>query len=140
MPKSDDSALNAPLSSLSRDVLELYATALADVRFPDLDLTTLRSLAAEVADAQQEVDRLESELRDAKERVGEHNAALDARAERALAYARIYAEGHPELKAQIAEIRPQASAERTAPLAKKRTKARKSGDDGQLEVPELAAE
>jgi hypothetical protein len=142
MSKPSPTSLCAALSPLSREVLELYAAALPEVRFPDLDLATLHALADEVRDAQDEVDRLEAELRDARDRVAQCNAALDARAERALAYARIYAEGNPALLEQVQAVRSFALAEHEPSTPKKRGRPRKAGaaHEGQLEVMEMAAE
>jgi hypothetical protein len=129
MPKAQPSFEN--LSPFSRSVLELYSTALADVRFPDLDLASLRELAGQVRDAQHDVDDLEAQLRHANERVAEQNAALQVRAERALSYARIYAEGNAELTAQIAAIQGAPTSDSSAP--KRRGRARRP-PEGQLDV------
>lgn len=131
---------SAALSPFSRDVLELYASELSEVRFPDLDLAALQALAGEVHDAQEEADRLESELRDARERVAERSAAMHARAERALSYARIYAEGNAALGDRLAAIRAPGRSE--ASLApKKRGRPRKdASSEAQLEVLDTAAE
>ncbi len=123
------------LTPFSREVLELYASDLKDVRFPDLDLASLHALAAEVGDAQHEVDDLESQLLDAKQRVAERNATLLARAERALSYARIYAEDNDALSQRIERIRRPTASE--AP--KKRGRPAKSSPQ-QLDVLENAAE
>jgi predicted nucleic acid-binding Zn-ribbon protein len=124
--------LSAALTPFSREVLELYASELADVRFPDLDLESLHALAAEVDEAQHAVDDLEAQLLEARQRVSERNAALRTRAERALSYARIYAEGNAELSARIDRISKPAKSE-SAP--KKRGRPSK-----QLEVLDNAAE
>jgi predicted nucleic acid-binding Zn-ribbon protein len=134
-PHAIDSS--AVLSPFAREVLELYASELSDVRFPDLDLAALRALASEVLAEQEEVDRLESEARDARERVAERSATLHARAERALSYARIYAEGNPSLSERVSAIRPQGPSQ-SALAQKKRGRPRK--DEAQLEVLERAAE
>lgn len=135
-------ASSALLSPFAHDVLELYGSALSDVRFPDLDLAALRSLADEVRDAQDEVDRLAADVQDAKERVAQCSAALHARAERALSYARIYAEGKPELSAQVDAIRRPSAQELESAAPKKRGRPRKaaSGHEGQLDVLDIAAE
>jgi hypothetical protein len=135
-PQAVDSS--ALLSPFAREVLELYANELAEVRFPDLDLAALRALATEVQDAQHEVDRLDAEVREAREQVAERSAALHARAERALSYARIFAEGNEELSARVAAIRKQAGGE-PAPASKKRGRPRKESP-AQLDVLESAAE
>jgi hypothetical protein len=138
MTKPSSVAASALLSPFASSVLELYAEALPDVRFPDLDLAALEALVEEVRDAQEEVDRAESELQDAKERLAARGAALHARAERALSYARIYADGNPELSARVDAVRKQPG-ENTESAPKKRGRPRK-GHEGQLDVLDVAAE
>ncbi|MET0284046.1 MAG: hypothetical protein ABW352_06235 [Polyangiales bacterium] len=128
--------LSGALTPFSREVLELYASELASVRFPDLDLPALQALAAEVGDAQGEVDDLEAQLLEARQRVAERNATLKARAERALAYARIYAEGNTTLSERIDAIRKPANPSEAAP--KKRGRPPKQ--QTQLDVLDNAAE
>jgi chromosome condensin MukBEF ATPase and DNA-binding subunit MukB len=102
-----------PTSALSRSVIELYTEELADVRFPDLDLATLELARDELTSAQQELERIEAELDRVRAALDAKVQALDATAERALAYARIYAERDPELSARIEEMRrrPSSAAE-----------------------------
>jgi hypothetical protein len=125
---------SAALTPFSREVLELYASELADVRFPDLDLKSLHAQAAEVDEAQHAVDDLEAQLLEARQLVSERNAALRTRAERALSYARIYAEGNQALSARIDQISKPTKSE-SAP--KKRGRPAKQT---QLDVLENAAE
>lgn len=145
MPKSHSSAPSAGalslLSSRSREILELYASALPEVTFPDLDLASLHVAAEQLRAAQDEVDRLESEVRDARELVSSASAALDARAERALAYARIYAEGKPELQAAVSAIRSSSAHDGEGATTKRRGRPRKhDAHEGQLDVLQSAAE
>jgi hypothetical protein len=126
--------LSDALTPFSREVLELYASELADVRFPDLDLANLQELAAAVGAAQEEAEAIEAKLAEARQRVAEQNAALQTRAERALSYARIYAEGNAGLRTRIEKIRKPGPAE-GAP--KKRGRPSKQT---QLDVLDNAAE
>jgi hypothetical protein len=90
--------------ALARQVIELYATELSDVRFPDLDLSDLLQHQAELHTAQLEVERIEAELAQAREEVETRSQALSLKAERALSYARVFAQGNPELSPRIADI------------------------------------
>ncbi|HEX5659419.1 MAG TPA: hypothetical protein VFX59_19625 [Polyangiales bacterium] len=121
------------LTPFSREVLELYASDLAEVRFPDLDLKALHAQAAEVDEAQHAVDDLEAQLLEARQRVSERNAALKTRAERALAYARIYAEGNHALSERIDAIRG-------TPASAPKKRGRPSKSSAQLDVLDNAAE
>jgi len=142
-PRASTAAAGAlpVLSLLAREVLDLYASALPEVRFPDLDLASLHTLADQLRDAQEEVDRLDAEARDARERVASCSAQLDARAERALAYARIYAEGKPELQELVSAVRAHSrQLETDSGAAKRRGRPRKAeSHEGQLDVLESAA-
>jgi hypothetical protein len=89
---------------LARQVIDLYADELADVRFPDLDLAALRVAQEALQAAQLEVERMEDELASARaalEHAAEH---LNGKAERALSYARIFAQGDAALAPKVAEI------------------------------------
>lgn len=145
MSKSTDSLLFASLPAFSREVLELFSAELAEVRFPDLDLSSLREAAGRLHDAQAEVDRVESELREAQEGVSQQSALLQACAERALAYAAVYAAGNPALSAQVDAIRGHAPAGKesaTGTAARKRGRARKAApsDDSSQNSLDIAAE
>lgn len=135
------------LPRFARDVLELFARQLADVQFPGLDLSVLRREAEQVLAAQEEVDRIEAALEQARATVEERAQALTHLAHRALAYARIYAEDKPELKAEVAAISaPRTVGSTDAPASKKRGRPRKtSGDAGlfsevERSAPELEAQ
>lgn len=90
--------------ALARQVIDLYAVELADVRFPDLDLSSLLYAQAELHAAQLEVERAEAELADKRAELEEQSQALLAKSERALAYARVYAQGDEALAPRIAEL------------------------------------
>lgn len=140
----------ASLPPFAREVLELYATALAEVRFPDIDLTVLERCADELRESQEEVERLDTELRAAQERLHERSSLMLAKADRALAYARVYAEDDPTLSARVSAIlgqttSPAANEDASAPTARKRGKQRKatstsSSSESQAELAELPAE
>lgn len=87
-----------------QNVLDLFATDLAEVRFGDLDSTKLASLASEVATAADAVASAQAILDDARSKLQEHQDALLQQAQRALAYARVYAEPDAALSARIDAI------------------------------------
>lgn len=97
-PKVDTTPL------LVRQVIDLYAVELAEVRFPDMDLSSLLYAQTELHAAQVEIERVETELARARADWESRSQALTAKAERALAYARIYAQGDAELAPRIADI------------------------------------
>jgi chromosome condensin MukBEF ATPase and DNA-binding subunit MukB len=90
--------------ALARQVIDLYAEELSEVRFPDLDLSALLYAQAELNAAQVEVERAEAELADKRAQLEERSQALLAKSERALAYARVFAQGDQQLAPRIADI------------------------------------
>jgi hypothetical protein len=86
-------------------VIELYATQLAKVSFPEIDAGSLRRAA----------DELRVEARAvARARFAVRRAALGETAARAIAYARIYSEAHPDRAALATAI---AALSETKPVA-----------------------
>ncbi|HEY2732977.1 MAG TPA: hypothetical protein VGI70_03285, partial [Polyangiales bacterium] len=115
-----------PTPSLAREVLALYAEALSDVRFPDLDLALLESARAAVLTAQLDVERVEAKLAIARAELDAQLDALQRKAERALAYARVFAQSDAALGARVAELavrkRPQLVADAESGRRKKRAR------------------
>ena len=119
------------IPGFAREVLALFAGPFAEVRFPDLDSALLERHAGLVEAAHGEVVRIEEELAEARARVNDQAQALTLVAQRALAYARIYAEGKPELEARVAAVcerKPSPPVE----VSKKRTRAKRSDTDSSL--------
>ena len=88
----------------AHEVMQLYAEALPDVRFPDLDLASLQATAEQVQAAQVAVERAAAELDRARTLLHQQAALMHARAERALAYAQVFAAGNAELAARVAQV------------------------------------
>ena len=125
MPKSPPSQDPTPM--FARQVIELYADALSEVRFPDLDLDTLRSARDELQSAQLQLDAIESEMQRSRSAVEAQAVALDALADRALAYARVYAGQDGALATRIADMgRKRAAPASSGAAPKRRGRAPKS--------------
>lgn len=95
------------MSSLSpsiQSVVQLFRGPLAGVRFGDIDAAGLEGLASEVESASVELQAQEAKLTGLKQSLAERHEALLTLAQRALAYARIYAEGDETLSAQLEQI------------------------------------
>ena len=123
--------LSDELPPLVREVLEVFEDELAEVRFGDLDAERLHEVAARVRAAEAEVEEARVLLDAARRLYEEELAGLTALAQRALAYARIYAENDPDL------------AERLAPLAEPEAappRRRKPKRRAEAEVRELPFE
>jgi hypothetical protein len=102
-------AIPTPIQTL----LDLFATTLADVRFADVDAQTLARVASEVDAAAAVVASAEATLASAREALQERQDALLLHAQRAVAYARVYAENDESLSERLSAIALPRGARRT---------------------------
>ena len=108
-------SLPAPVQA----VLELFQGPLSDVRFADVDAAGLARLATEVEGAASAVAQQEAQLAELKQTLADRQDALLLLTQRAVAYARVYAEHDEALTAQLANIvLPRAAKPRKASVAK----------------------
>lgn len=110
MPAAVDDPVPAAVSS----VIELYATQLAKVAFPEIDAGSLRRLADELRAEARSVTRAREALDAALASFAARRVALGETAARAIAYARIYSEAHPDRAALATAI---AALSETKPVA-----------------------
>ena len=90
-------AIPTPIQAL----LDVFSTSLADVRFADVDGQALARLAGEAQTAADLVATAQVALDAAKDALQERQETLLFQAQRALAYARVYAETDEALSAQL---------------------------------------
>jgi multidrug efflux pump subunit AcrA (membrane-fusion protein) len=93
-----------PIPPAVQQVLDVYETSLRLVKFGDLEATVLASAAEEVVLAATALESAEALLETARATLLEKQEALLQKTQRALAYARVYAEGDPELAARVEGI------------------------------------
>lgn len=101
-----------------RELVELFAGPLATLTFPGVDSRALVTLAAQVETDATELARLEATVAALRARLAEARDELLPRAQRALAYARVYADGDgsAELSARLdALVLPRPRPPRPAP-------------------------
>lgn len=115
------------LSPSIQPVLELFNGPLSSVRFADIDAAGLASLAGEVNTAASEVEELEAKLAELRHGLAQRQEALLVLAQRALAYARVYAENDEALLAELNRIALPRAAKTRKPGAAKATGARAGG-------------
>jgi hypothetical protein len=108
-----------PVSEPIAALIDVFGAHAAGLCFPDVDHATLEGLAAELRQAAAEVERCERALQQARQVLDERRDALRARAERGLAYARIYADDDQALREQLEGIDLGGSVQ---PAAKRTTK------------------
>ena len=93
-----------PIPAPIQTVLALFTTSLADVRFADVDAEQLARLASDVEAAAETVAAAQATLDAAREALQDRQDALLHQAQRALAYARVYAESDESLSARLEAI------------------------------------
>jgi hypothetical protein len=134
-----------PTPAFARQVLTLFRQELAEVHFPELDLAVLEQAEQAVFAAQVEVERVETQLEAARIARAEQLAELETKAERALAYARVFASSDAELSARVSELGRKKSAPVAAPgdgaPGKKRAKSKRGANGAELfgDSAEMAA-
>ncbi|MGA9523766.1 MAG: hypothetical protein WBV82_20055 [Myxococcaceae bacterium] len=121
-------ASDNPVSPAIESLIELFRTELGEVRFPDVDGDSLSAAASEVRDASCEVVRAEEALAAAMRELAQRQDQLLQKSQRALAYARIFAEENPELLARLDTVQlPRAGRDSAEPaVVRRRGRPRKS--------------
>jgi hypothetical protein len=105
--ESDTERMISPMNAIPlpvQNVLDLFSSDLADVRFGDVDAQALSNATAAVQAAAAEVAIAETSFADARSKLQEQQDALLQQVHRALAYARVYAEADAELSARLEAI------------------------------------
>jgi hypothetical protein len=98
-----------------QSLLDLFTTALVEVRFADVNAQTLAHAVADVEAASEVVTIAQSALDDARQALQERQETLLQHAQRAVAYARVYAESDEALSARLGAIALPRSTRRTRP-------------------------
>jgi len=119
-PVTEEHPMSTPSDALDpslRELVDLFSGPLATVTFPGVDSRRLAALAAEVEADTAELARLDAAAATLRQRLADARDDLLQRANRALAYARVYAdgEGPSELAAQLdALVLPRTRSQRPA--------------------------
>lgn len=93
----DENIIPAPL----RELLSVFATELADVKFADLDESSLTTAAAQVRERAAALAAAEAATAAARAALDQAQEALWTHGQRALAYARVFAQERPALAARL---------------------------------------
>lgn len=99
-----DVAESDPVSPTMQALLGLFATDLKTVPFPDMDLSVLKAAADQVHARAEAVERAQAALEAARAELHQSQEHLLQKGQRALAYARVYAEEHPALAEKLDAI------------------------------------
>ncbi len=84
-----------------QEVLDLFEDDLAEVRFPDVDIEVLTSHVAIVEEHLKEAEITRAAFEQARIRLEEAQSELRSKAKRALAYAKIFADGDEALAERL---------------------------------------
>lgn len=98
---SKNTSQSHELPGVVATLLGLFESPLRDVRFPDADREALTAAVDAFRAAQLSVTEAEEKLHAARVRLDEADTALARVSQRALAYARVYAQDNPELLASL---------------------------------------
>lgn len=102
------------ISPALQELIALFNAQLEEVRFPGADAQTLSADAEAVREAARALTLAEAAAEAARERLAETQEALLSRGQRALAYAKIYAEEDPALWARLESVQLPRTARRAA--------------------------
>jgi len=90
-----------PIPPSVKVLLELFKNELSAVTFPGVDVAILEQLIADVKNYTDAVHKAEAALRAAQASLRESEESLAVKSQKALAYARVYAEDQPEIVAKL---------------------------------------
>ncbi len=122
-------------------VVELFGSSLRDVSFPDVDAASLEAAATVLRAKHDLVRQAEAALEVARQAREQSLDELVAGADKALAYAKIYAAKNPELMAELTTVALRRRQPTVAgPTPKKRGRPRKVDAAPLLETSSVAAE
>jgi hypothetical protein len=103
-PLSNVSPVDAAIGSGIQAMLELFHSELSSLKFPDVDQAVLDEGTARVLAQAEAVAAAEAALVAAREALADAQEALLGKCQRALAYARVYAEEDRELSRKLEMI------------------------------------
>ena len=92
---------NDPISPALHSLLDLFASDLKQVKFPDMDAAVLQESAGRVRERAEALAKAQAAMEVARLALHESQEALLQRGQRALAYVRVFAEENAELSAKL---------------------------------------
>ena len=132
---SSSAGAEAAIAPGLQAVIELFDTELGQLKFPDVDQAVLREAAERVLAQTESVAAAEHALAVAREGLGDAQELLLSKCQRALAYARVYAEEDRELSRKLDAINLPRSRAKAAPPAASESAEPKPGRRGRRSPP-----
>ncbi len=93
-----------PIPPSVQALMDLFEKDLAEVSFPGVDMVTLKQVITDVRKHTKAVTEAEAALEKARTALRESEEQLSTKTQRALAYARVFAEDRPELLAKVTSV------------------------------------
>ena len=84
--------------------MDLFASELSHVSFPGVDRAILEQVVIEVRTHTEAVAKAEAALEAARAALRDSEETLSSKTTKALAYARVYAEDHPDIRSKVDSV------------------------------------
>lgn len=127
--------MDTALGPGAQAVIELFDTELLALKFPDIDQAVLHEAAARVLAQAETVAAAEQALAAAREGLADAQELLLGKCQRALAYARVYAEEDRELLRKLDTITLPRSRAKAAPVSPTEPTEPRPGRRGRRSTP-----
>ncbi|MDI3285100.1 hypothetical protein [Polyangium sp. 15x6] len=93
-----------PIPPSVQALMDLFANELSHVSFPGVDRATLEQVVTEVRTHTEAVAKAEAALEAARASLRDSEETLSSKTTKALAYARVYAEDHPDIRSKVESV------------------------------------
>jgi len=93
-----------PIPPSVQALMDLFANELSHVSFPGVDRAILEQVVTEVRTHTEAVVKAEAALEAARTALRDSEEALSSKTQKALAYARVYADDHPDIRSKVDSV------------------------------------
>ncbi|MDI1475261.1 hypothetical protein [Polyangium sp. y55x31] len=93
-----------PIPPSVQALMDLFASELSHVSFPGVDRAILEQVVTEVRTHTEAVAKAEAALEAARAALRDSEETLSSKTTKALAYARVYAEDHPDIRSKVDSV------------------------------------
>jgi hypothetical protein len=93
-----------PIPPSVQALMDLFASELSHVSFPGVDRAILEQVVTEVRTHTEAVAKAEAALESARAALRDSEETLSSKTTKALAYARVYAEDHPDIRSKVDSV------------------------------------
>ncbi|MRG95528.1 hypothetical protein [Polyangium spumosum] len=93
-----------PIPPSVQALMDLFASELSHVSFPGVDRAILEQVVTDVRTHTEAVVKAEAALEAARAALRESEETLSSKTTKALAYARVYAEDHPDIRSKVDSV------------------------------------